>query len=64
MSVFRPKFYIFFVFLVQGGGVSSEESAESSEEDVLTSGPRGSIVAPGSAHQVKAAQHFVEIQMG
>ena len=36
-----------FVILVTGG-VSSEESAESSEEDVLASGHRGSVVA---AHQ-------------
>ena len=40
----RPEFFAISV----AGGVSSEESAESSEEDVLAAGHRGSVVA---AHQ-------------
>ena len=50
--IIHPKFFkcsdaIFFVCSV-AGGISSEESAESSEEDVLAAGHRGSVVA---AHQ-------------
>ena len=47
------------IFPVGPGGVSSEESAESSEEDGLPSGHRGSVVAASGAVANNGQQHSI-----